>query len=281
MWGTRDMYSTLEHVLVRTPTTQGEFVIAGAWREPDKELLLKEHQEFADLLASLGAKVTVAPAIDGLVDAVYMHDPMIMTPYGAILLRMAKTVRSREPKYFREQLERMSVPILGELTEPAYADGGDKAWLDEKTLLIGHGYRTNQAGIDQIRTLLAPYGVDVLSFDLPHYQGPGAVLHLMSVLSPIDSDLAVVYEPLAPVRLLQFLQSRGISWLTVTEEEMLTQGSNILAVGPRKVILAAGNPDIESRLRAEGVEVHLFEGQNVAVKGDGGPTCLTAPLLRA
>ena len=279
-WGTGDMYSKLEHVLVRTPTINGEFVIAGAWREPDKELLIKEHQEFSELLASLGATVTVAPAIDGLVDAVYMHDPMIMTPHGAILLRMAKPVRSREPKYFREQLEKMGVPILGELTEPAFADGGDKAWLDSKTLLIGHGYRTNQEGIDQIRSLLQPYGIDVFSFDLPHYQGPGAVLHLMSVLSPIDRDLAVVYEPLAPVRLLQFLSDRGISWLTVSEKEMLTQGSNILAVAPRKVILASGNPEIESKLRNAGVEVHLFNGANVAVKGDGGPTCLTAPLLR-
>ena len=279
-WGTSDMYSNLKKVLLRTPTTVGNFVTDGAWREPDKTALLKEHQDLADLLKTFGAEVTIAPAIDGLVDAVYMHDPMIMSPHGAILLRMAKPIRSDEPNHFRKILEEIGVPILGELTEPAFADGGDKAWLDEKTLLIGHGYRTNQAGIDQIRSMLKPFGVDVFSFDLPHYEGPGAVLHLMSVLSPIDKDLAVVYEPLAPVRLLQFLESRGIKWLTVSEKEMLTQGSNILAVGPRKVILAAGNPEIEKKLRELGVEVHLFDGQNVAVKGDGGPTCLTAPLLR-
>ena len=280
LWGTGDMYSSLSKVLVRTPTIHGAFVQDGAWREPDKELLLSEHQEFIQLLTSLGSEVVIAPPLDGLVDAVYMHDPMIMTPYGAILLRMAKPVRSTEPTHFREQLEMMGVPILGELSDPAYADGGDKAWLDPHTLLIGHGYRTNQAGIDQVRSLLAPYGVEVVSFDLPHYEGPNAVLHLMSVLSPIDKDLAVVYEPLAPVRLLQFLRSRGIEWLTVTKKEMMTQGSNILAVAPRRVILAAGNPDIQGRLKASGVEVHLFEGANVAVKGDGGPTCLTAPLLR-
>jgi N-dimethylarginine dimethylaminohydrolase len=193
---------------------------------------------------------------------------------------MAKPIRSLEPDHFRKSLDTLGAPILGQLTEPAFADGGDKAWLDDKTLLIGHGYRTNQEGIDQIRSLLKPFDVQVFSFDLPHYEGPGAVLHLMSVLSPIEKDLAVVYEPLAPVRLLQFLESRGIKWLTVSEKEMLTQGSNILAVGPRKVILAAGNPEIEKKLRDHGVEVHLFDGQNVAVKGDGGPTCLTAPLLR-
>ena len=279
-WGTPDMYSSLKKVLLRTPTTTGKFVEDGAWREPDKTKLLSEHKDLAALLTKLGAEVIIAPPIDGLVDSVYMHDPMIMTPHGAILLRMAKPIRSQEPEHFQKQLEEMGVPILGELTEPAFADGGDKAWLDEKTLLIGHGYRTNQAGIDQIRNLLKPFGVEVFSFDLPHYEGPGAVLHLMSVLSPIDKDLAVVYEPLAPVRLLQFLQGRGIKWFTVSEKEMLTQGSNILAVAPRKVILAAGNPEIEKKLRDNGIEVHLFDGQNVAVKGDGGPTCLTAPLLR-
>jgi len=247
---------------------------------PDLEALLREHDEFVGLLESLGCEVEVAAPIDGLVDAVYMHDPMIMTPHGAILLNMAKPIRSPEPAHFRKDLERLGVPILGQLSAPGVADGGDKVWLDAKTLLIGHGYRTNQAGIDQIRDLLTPHGVDVLSFDLPHYEGPGAVLHLMSVLSPIAHDLAVVYEPLAPVRLLQFLESRGIRWIPVSEREMLTQGANILTIKPNVVVLAAGNPEIEAALREAGVEVHVFNGANVAVKGDGGPTCLTAPLTR-
>lgn len=274
------MVSQLSRVLVRTPTTVGKFVEEGFWRMPDTSALTKEHEQFINLLESLGCQVDVAPSVEGLVDAVYMHDPMVMTPYGAILLRMAKPVRSPEPAEFRKDLERIGVPILGQLTEPAFADGGDKVWLDAKTLLIGHGYRTNQAGIDQIRTMLAPFGVDVFSFDLPHYEGPSAVLHLMSVLSPIAHDKAVVYEPLAPVRLLQFLESRGISWFTVSEKEMLTQGANILTIRPNVVVLAAGNPEIEGKLREGGVEVHVFAGNNVAVKGDGGPTCLTAPLLR-
>ena len=280
-WGTPDMVSQLSRVLVRTPTTVGKFVEEGFWRMPDTTELLKEHEQFTNLLESLGCQVDVASPVKGLVDAVYMHDPMIMTPHGAILLRMAKPVRSPEPAEFRKDLERIGVPILGQLTEPAFADGGDKVWLDAKTLLIGHGYRTNQSGIDQIRALLAPHGVDVFSFDLPHYEGPGAVLHLMSVLSPIAHDKAVVYEPLAPVRLLQFLESRGISWFTVSEKEMLTQGANILTIRPNVVVLAAGNPEIEGKLREGGVEVHVFAGNNVAVKGDGGPTCLTAPLARA
>jgi N-dimethylarginine dimethylaminohydrolase len=253
----------------------------GGWREPDRAALLDEHRRFVDLLRRLGSTVHVADPADGLVDAVYMHDPLIMTPHGAIVLRMAKPIRAAEPAHARRDLERLGVPVLGELTAPAVADGGDKVWLDARTLLVGHGYRTNAAAIAQIRALLAPHGVDVLAFDLPHFRGPAEVLHLMSVLSPVAPDLAVVYEPLTPVRLLELLRERGISWLRVGDTEVLTQGANILAVAPRVVVLAAGNPEIESRLRAAGVEVHPFDGANLAVKGDGGPTCLTAPLLRS
>jgi len=280
MWSTPDMVSKLEHVLVRTPTTVGNFVADAQWREPDRDALVREHSEFINLLSSLGCTVHTAQAVDGLVDAVYMHDPMIMTPHGAILLQMGKRVRQPEPAQIRKDLERIGVPILGELTGSAIADGGDKVWLDAKTLLIGHGYRTNGEGIAQIRKMLAPYGVEVHAFDLPHFQGPDAVLHLMSVLSPISQDRAVVYEPLAPIRLLEFLKSRNITWLTVNDTEVHTQGANILTVEPNVVVLAAGNPEIEGKLRKSGVTVHIFNGANVAVKGDGGPTCLTAPLLR-
>ena len=274
------MVSKLEHVLVRTPTTVGNFVADAQWREPDRNSLVREHNEFVQLLEKLGCKVHIASAVDGLVDAVYMHDPMIMTPHGAILLQMGKRVRQPEPAQIRKDLERIGVPILGELTGSAIADGGDKVWLDAKTLLIGHGYRTNGEGIEQIRKMLAPYGVEVHAFDLPHFQGPDAVLHLMSVLSPISRNRAVVYEPLAPIRLLEFLKSRNITWLTVNDTEVHTQGANILTVEPNVVVLAAGNPEIEGKLRKSGVTVHIFNGANVAVKGDGGPTCLTAPLLR-
>ena len=280
MWGTPDMVSKLEHVLVRTPTTVGNFVADAQWREPDRNSLVREHNEFVQLLEKLGCKVYIASAVDGLVDAVYMHDPMIMTPHGAILLQMGKRVRQPEPAQIRKDLERIGVPILGELTGSAIADGGDKVWLDAKTLLIGHGYRTNGEGISQIKKMLAPFGVEVHAFDLPHFQGPSAVLHLMSVLSPISHSRAVVYEPLAPIRLLEFLKSRNISWLTVNDTEVHTQGANILTVAPDVVVLAAGNPEIEGKLRESGVTVHIFNGENVAVKGDGGPTCLTAPLLR-
>lgn len=274
------MVSQLDDVLVRIPTTIGNFVTDGGWRQPDCDALITEHKIFIRLLESLGCNVHVAAPLDGLVDAVYMHDPMIMTPHGAILLRMAKPIRRREPAHMRTDLERLGVPILGELVAPAFADGGDKVWLDEKTLMIGHGYRTNSDGIQQIIALLAPFGIGVHAFDLPHHMGRDAVLHLMSLISPIAHDKAVVYEPLVPVRMLEFLRSRGISWLNVDESELMTQGGNILTIRPNVVVLAAGNSGIEAQLRAHNIEVHLFHGENVAVRGDGGPTCLTAPLRR-
>jgi len=280
-WGTADMYSPLRTVLVRTPTTVGEFVADGHWREPDREKLLTQHAEFADLLRGLGATVEVAEPAAGLVDAVYAHDPMTMTPFGALLYQMRKPIRAPEPAVVRNDLERLGVPIVGELTGSAYSDGGDKVWLDERTFVIGRGYRTNLAAIEQIRAILTPFDVDVVAVDLPHFLGPDAVLHLMSVVSPLDADLAVVYEPLAPVALLELLADRGIQTIAVDEDEFATQGANILAVGPRRVVLAAGNDKVHKLLVDAGVEVHVFDGSEVAVKGDGGPTCLTQPLWRA
>lgn len=279
-WGTADMVSNLRKVMVRTPTTVGDFVGTAQWREPDRDLLLKQHVDFVRLLESVGAEVFVADPVDELVDAVYTHDPAIMTPFGAILLRMRKPVRAPEPPVMRRDFERFDVPILGELTQPAYADGGDKVWLDARTLLVGRGYRTNAGAMDQLRGILEPHGVNVISLDLPHYEGPDAVLHLMSVISPISYDLAVVYEHLAPVALIELLDERGIRRITVDEDEMLTQGANILAVAPGEVVLAAGNDKVRAKLDAAGVKVHEFAGTEVAVKGDGGPTCLTQPLWR-
>ena len=280
-WGTADMYSPLRTVMVRTPTTVGEFVGDGHWREPDRAKLLTQHAEFVDLLRNLGATVEVAEPAEGLVDAVYTHDPMTMTPYGALLYQMRKPIRAPEPAVVRRDLERLGVPIVGELTGSAYSDGGDKVWLDERTFVIGRGYRTNRAAIEQIGALLTPYGIDVVAVDLPHFLGPDAVLHLMSVISPLDADLAVVYEPLAPVALLELLAERQIRTIAVDEDEFWTQGANILAVGPRRVVLAAGNDKVHKLLLDAGVEVHVFDGSEVAVKGDGGPTCLTQPLWRA
>jgi len=280
-FGTSDMYSPLRAVFVRRPTTVGEFVRDGHWRQPDPELLTAQHEQFVELLRALGADVEVGAPADGLVDAVYPQDPVTMTPYGAVIHQMRKPIRGTEPALLEADLARLEVPVLGRLHGEAFTDGGDNIWLDAHTFVIGRGYRTSAAAVEQFRNLLMPYNVTVHSVDLPHYLGPEAVLHLMSVVSPIDADLAVVYEPLAPVPLLELLGERGIATISVDDDEFSTQGANILAVGPRRVVLAAGNDKVRGKLERAGVEVHVFDGSEVAVKGDGGPTCLTQPLWRA
>lgn len=279
-WGVGSSVARLRRVLVRTPTVDGDFHGAG-WRVPDPDALLREHDGFVSLLASLGCAVEVAPMAPGMVDACYTHDPVVMTPIGAVVLQMRKPARVAEPAVMRGDLDRLEVPVVGALTGPARMDGGDKVWLDERTLLLGRGYRTNAPALDQIRGLLEPAGVQVEIFDLPHYRGPGEVLHLMSVISPLAGDLAAVFEPLVPVALMELLGERGIRTVPVAAEEFGTQGANILAVSPGVVVIPAGNPGTVAALVRAGCEVHEFDAPNICVKGDGGPTCLTQPLWRA
>ena len=278
-YGVTSMIAPLRRVLVRRPATVGDWAGA-AWRTPDPGLLARQHEDFCELLADLGAEVEVAPALDGQVDAVYMHDPMVMTGRGGIALQMGKPARVHEPGHAAEELERLGVPVLGTIEAPAYADGGDRYWLDDTTMAIGLGYRTNRAGAEAIARLVEPEGVAVEAYDMPHDQGPGAVLHLQSFLSAVTEDLCVVFEPLAPVRLLQDLAERGFDRIAISEEDYLTMGCNVLAVRPGVVVMVDGVPGVRRALEARGVEVHVYDGSDLSLKGDGGPTCLTAPLLR-
>jgi N-dimethylarginine dimethylaminohydrolase len=273
------MTAPLRRVLVRRPATSGDWAGAG-WRRPDPAALERQHEAFCALLADLGAQVEVAPALPGLVDAVYMHDPLIVGARGAVPLRMAKPVRRAEPEHAAVELERLGVPILGRLRAPAYADGGDRFWLDASTVAIGLSWRTNRAGADAVGELLAPEGVTVETYDLPADRGAGSVLHLQSFISAITDELCVVFEPLAPVRLLQDLRERGVDWIAIGEESYLAMGCNVLAVRPGVVVVCHGAPAARRALEARGVEVHGYDGSELSLKGDGGPTCLTAPLER-
>ncbi|TML20276.1 MAG: hypothetical protein E6G32_10460 [Actinobacteria bacterium] len=174
-------------------------------------------------------------------------------------------------------MEAAGVPVVASLAEPECAEAGDLVWLDEQTLVVGRGYRTNEAGIDALRHALP--GVEVVAVDLPHFRGPASVLHLMSLISMLDRDLAVVYPPLAPVRLLDLLAERGVRTIEVPEEEFDTMGPNVLALAPRVALAAEGNPETRRRMEATGVEVAVYSSAELG-KGDGGPTCLTRPLIR-
>jgi N-dimethylarginine dimethylaminohydrolase len=278
-FGVRSMSTPLRRVMVRRPAVTGDF--AGAdWRIPDLDLLVRQHDLFTELLAGLGCSLDVAPALPGLVDAVYVRDPGLVTGQGAVQFQMAKPARAAEPEHLGAALQDAGVPVKGRLTGGARADGGDFIWLDERTMFAGRSYRTNAEGLAQLRAILAQEGATLEQVDIPHDRGPGSVLHLMSLISPVAADLAVVYPPMAPVRLMEALADRGIKVIAVDEEEYLTMGCNVLAVAPGRVVVVDGNPRTRAALESAGCEVHSYAGSELSIKGDGGPTCLTAPILR-
>jgi N-dimethylarginine dimethylaminohydrolase len=274
------MSAPLRRVLLRRPSITGDFA-AAAWRAPDAGLLARQHEAFGQLLTGLGCEVEIAPAADGLVDATYVRDPGLVTGAGAVLFQMAKPARVAEPALLGAALSAGGVPVVAQLAGTARADGGDFIWLDEHTMLAGHSYRTNAEGLRQLAQILAAEGTSLESVDLPHDRGPGHVLHLMSLISPVADDLAVVYPPLAPVALMETLAERGIRVVPVDAGEYETMGCNVLAVGPRRVLMLNGNPRTRAALESAGCEVHGYDGSEISLKGDGGPTCLTAPVWRS
>jgi N-dimethylarginine dimethylaminohydrolase len=275
-----NMTGRLERVLVRPPGTDFSRWREYGWRaEPDALRIAEEHEELQAALAEAGAEVVVAEtAADGNLDAVYVYDPAIVTDRGAILLRPGKIERRGEVEAMRADFQAAGLPIAAELEEPALAEGGDTLWLDDQTLVVGLGYRTNEGGARQLAEALPE--VEVLTVDLPHYHGPGKVMHLMSLVSPVDRDLALVYLPLMPVRLVELLQERGYELVEVPDEEFESMGCNVLALGPHVALALNGNPETRRRLEAAGVDVRVYSGEELSRKGDGGPTCLTRPLER-
>ena len=253
----------------------------GWHREPDPAGASAEHDAFRALLEAAGVDVIVATApTPGDPDAIYAYDPTLITDAGVIALRPGKLGRRAEPEAFVADLEAAGVPSLGTIGPPGIAEGGDMFFLDDRTLLVGLGYRTNEAGVVQLRELLGPHGIVVHTFDLPHLHGPAECLHLLSFISPLDEDLAVAFPPLMPVRLLGVLRERGVELVEVPEEEFPTMGPNVLALGPRVGLALDGNPETRRRLEAHGVEVRVYRGEEISTNGDGGPTCLTRPLTR-
>jgi N-dimethylarginine dimethylaminohydrolase len=278
MPGVRSMVAQLERVLVVRPTTSGDF--AGAdWRSPDTGALLRQHEAFAALLDDLGVEVIVAEAPPGMVDACFAYDPVFVTGAGAIELQMSKPARRLEPAFLAAEVEKAGVPVIARLTGAATADGGDMCWLDPTTLAVGRGYRTNAAAHQQLVEILGREGVTVERADLPHHLGEAHVMHLLSVVSPVADDIAVVFAPLAPVPLLEMLADRGYRTVACDPDEFNLQGCNVLAVRPGVVVMADSAPRTRAALERLGVDVTVYAASETN-KGDGGPTCLTRPLLR-
>lgn len=262
--------------------------IAAQWRElnylaaPDADAAITEYDRFAALIAGTGAEVHYLPVDDGLtLDSIYVRDAALPAPGGVVLCNMGKPERRGEPAAIGRYLEQAGIPVLGRIEAPGTLEGGDVVWLDAGTLVVGEGYRTNAEGIRQLRALLGE-GVEVIVVPLPHWDGPQDVFHLMSMLSPVDRDLAVVYSrPMPSTFRTWLIEERGMTLVETPEEEFASMATNVLAIGPREAVMIEGNPLTQARLEAAGAIVHTFAADEISRKGLGGPTCLSRPLTRA
>jgi len=250
--------------------------------EPNMVTAVNEYLAFETILKDQGARLMYFPE-DATVnmDSIYCRDAAIATNKGMIICNMGKAGRKYEPAAQAHAYLQQGIPVLGTITAPGTLEGGDVAWLDETTLAVGHTYRTNEEGIMQLTQLLAPLGVKVITVPMPHYKGPSDVFHLMSVLSPVDSNLAVVYSPLIPIIFRNELIARGYTLVEVPEAEFDSMGCNVLALAPRVCLMVKGNPKTKAALEQAGCKVIEYEGAEISVKGGGGPTCLTRPIDRA
>ena len=257
------------------------------WKElqfltkPNFEESLKEYHAFQLFFTNKNIETCFFPADQKTsIDSIYCRDASIATDFGMIICNMGKNGRIQEPKAQLETYLQNTVKILGEITFPGTLEGGDVAWLDQKTLAVGHTYRTNDQGIRQLKALLDPKGIEVIVVELPHYKGKEDVFHLMSILSPVDKNLAVVYSPLMPIKFRNQLLERGFQLIEVPDEEFESMGCNVLAVAPRDCLMVDGNPITKKLLEQAGCQVVAYKGNEISVKGGGGPTCLTRPLKR-
>ena len=282
-YGSQSMVDRLQSVIVRRPDAAFGTADPATWHytsPPDLTAAQAEHAHLVSLLTAAGAEVVYhdAPLPDHA-DAIFVHDPVLVTNEGAIILQMGKPLRRGEEAALEATLHKMGVPIHYRLSGEATAEGGDLLWVDQKTLAVGRGFRTNEAGLAQLRQAV-PADVEVVSVDLPYFQGPEACLHLMSFISIVGHDLAVVYAPFMPVPFWQLLERRGFRFVEVPEEEWATMGPNVLALAPNECVLLENNVITQARLEAAGCIVHTYKGNELSLKAEGGATCLTRPVWR-
>jgi len=279
----------LRHVLLRharlafvtRPGAGPEWEDLGFTAAPDLDRAAEEYDAFLSRFEAAGVAVELLPDAPGLTpDSVYVRDASVVCERGAVLCRMGKETRAAEPAAHEAAYRALGIPVLGRIEAPGRLEGGDVVWLDPRTVAVGEGYRTNRDGIDQLARLLAGVVDRVIPVPLPHWRGPGDVFHLMSILSPVAEDRALVYSRLLPVPFREELLGRGLSLIEVPDEEFESQGANVLALAPGRCVALGGNPETRRRLEAAGVEVLTYRGTEISAKGLGGPTCLTRPLVR-
>jgi N-dimethylarginine dimethylaminohydrolase len=288
-FGIKDEVGRIKSVLLKHPRDafKSSQQIKEQWKDlnyldtPDLKEALKEYEAFTALLENSIAEFHYLPQHkDTGLDSLYVHDPVVITQQGAVLCSMGKSQRRGEPKSAGEFISYLGIPILGSIEGDGRLEGGDIVFLDENTIAVGKGERTNKEGIQQLHALIKDFIPEVVIVPLPHWKGPGDVLHLMSLISPVDKDKAVVYLKLLPAPFHEWLLDRGMKLIEVPDEEFDTMACNVLAVAPGRCIMLSGNPLTKGKLESSGVEVREYKGREISIKGAGGPTCLTRPLLR-
>ncbi|HLK31349.1 MAG TPA: arginine deiminase family protein [Puia sp.] len=249
--------------------------------KPDFNKSIAEYESFESILQKSSETIFHLPEENSVtMDSIYCRDAAIATNKGMIICNMGKPARSNEPLAEQKAFEKNNIPVLGVIQFPGTVEGGDVAWLNENTLAVGHTYRTNENGIEQLRELLKPIGVELVITSLPHYKGQSDVFHLMSIFSPVDKNLAVVYSPLMPIAFRSLLLKRNYELIEVPDDEFDSMGCNVLSLAPRQCLMVAGNPKTKSLLEKAGCKVIEYSGEEISVKGGGGPTCLTRPIWR-
>jgi N-dimethylarginine dimethylaminohydrolase len=281
-YGSQSMVAPLRKVLVRRPDRAFGGADPARWHyagRPDLTEALTEHDQLVKILQDFGAEVLFhEETLPDHADAIFVHDPVLVSDQGAVMLKMGKELRRGEEAAIGRSLEKAGVPIHYQVHGDAVCEGGDLVWLDEATLAVGLGYRTNPQGLRQLGEALP--GVTLIPVQLPYYLGPSACLHLMSTVSIVAEDLAVVYRPLTSVVFLQELEQRGFRLIDVPEEEFAGMGPNVLALEPRNCVMLEGNPVTSQRLEAAGCSVTTYRGDHISLMAEGGATCLTRPILR-
>jgi N-dimethylarginine dimethylaminohydrolase len=264
-----------------------EAAIATQWKAlnfsapPDFSRALAEYDRFLEIIASSRCEIVSLPQGHGLtLDSIYTRDASVVSTGGVVLASMGKPSRSGEPAAQGEGLWREGWPIAGSIAPPGRLEGGDLVWLDQRTVAVGVGARTNDEGIRQLKGMLEGSFDELIVVPLPDYPGQHDVMHLMSLISPVDSDLAVIYPRLLPEAFRLTLLERGYRFVEVPDAEYETMGTNVLALGPRECVMVSGNPQTRAALDKAGAHVQVYDGEEISLKGGGGPTCLTRPLAR-
>ena len=289
-FGCQDMTSTIRKVLIKDPkrayknqaNIDTQYNELNYFGKPDFEISLKDYDSFKSILHNNGIEIHCLPSDDiTSLDSIYTHDPCLVSNSGVILCSMGKDLRRKEPEMISNYFESLGIPIIGRISSPGKLEGGDIVWIDNRTVAVGVGYRSNFEGIMQLKQILSDDIDEIIPVHLPHWTGPADCLHLMSNVSPIDENLFLVYSKLLPVSFREYLLSRKIKLIEVPDEEYESMGCNVLAIAPRKVIMIEGNNITKKILEDEGVEIFTYPGLEISNKGAGGPTCLTRPFLRS